>query len=406
MLQALTVSPRARLSIGSGARARIPRRPSWGRLVASILVLAMVLAVCTTASTVVHLRLPTPTGSFAVGKAATVWTDPTRPEPATPSAIDQRRLRVVAWYPAVAGTGEPARYLADLDRIEDGLVASGEVGELEAAGLGFVADPARSSATIDARPTGYPVVLLSPGNATNVEFYSALAEDLASHGFVVIGLDHPYQVAAVALDADVAVYQGDPPLAQAAQVTEAGSTSAWPTSGSCSTGSTPARSAWVRWPDTSIYRASGSWAIPTAVSPPHRPASTAGSTPASTSMGSWRGGPFSARPDPVAPTKPFMYLTKETELHPTLAALFEAAGADTFRAVVPRAAHDEFADPARFRPRVLPTSNTADDVITVTRGLSLAFFDHTLRSAPVTVFDGLAAPTDIQILVYPLIGRR
>ena len=85
----------------------------------------------------------------------------------------------------------------------------------------FVADPARSSATIDARLTGYPVVLLSPGNATNVEFYSALAEDLASHGFVVIGLDHPYQVAAVALDADVAVYPGDPPLAQAAQVTEA-----------------------------------------------------------------------------------------------------------------------------------------------------------------------------------------
>ena len=123
-------------------------------------------------------------------------------------------------------------------------------------------------------------------------------------------------------------------------------------------------------------------------------------------MGSWRGGPFSARPDPVAPTKPFMYLTKETELHPTLAALFEAAGADTFRAVVPRAAHDEFADPATFRPRLLPISNMADDVITVTRGLSLAFFDHTLRSAPVTVFDGLAAPTDIQILVYPLIGRR
>ena len=80
-----------------------------------------------------------------------------------------------------------------------------EVGELEAAGLGFVADPARSSATIDARLTRYPVILLSPERDQR-QFYSALAEDLASHGFVVIGLDHPFQVAAVALDADVAAY--------------------------------------------------------------------------------------------------------------------------------------------------------------------------------------------------------
>jgi dienelactone hydrolase len=122
--------------------------------------------------------------------------------------------------------------------------------------------------------------------------------------------------------------------------------------------------------------------------------------------GQLAGGPFSARPDPVAPDKPFMYLTKESAIHPSLAALFEASGTGAFRVVVPAAAHDEFADPAMFRPRLLPTSNRADDAITVSRGLTAAFFDHTLRDAPVTVFSGLAAPTDIQIFVYPLVQSR
>jgi dienelactone hydrolase len=120
--------------------------------------------------------------------------------------------------------------------------------------------------------------------------------------------------------------------------------------------------------------------------------------------GQLAGGPFSSRPNPSAPTKPFMYLTKETELHPSLAALFEA-GRDAIRAVVPEAAHDEFADAAMFRPRVLPTATTADEVTTVSRGLVGAFFDHTLRDGPLTAFRGLAAPTDIEIYVYPLTSR-
>jgi hypothetical protein len=35
----------------------------------------------------------------------------------------------------------------------------------------------------------------------------------------------------------------------------------------------------------------------------------------------------------------------------------------------------------------------------------VAFFDHILRDAPITVFSRLAAPTDIQIFVYPLVPR-
>lgn len=265
------VPPRVRHPRTWHTRVRLPGRPSWRRVAAALLVATIMLGLIGTISTIAHLRLPTPTGAFPTGKTATVWTDPSRPEPATASTADHRHVRVVAWYPAAPGTGSPARYIADLDRISSGLVESGEVGPIEVAGLGV------------------------------------------RHG-----------------------------------------------------------------PCLRRRRCHGELA----------------------------GGPFSARPDPVAPTKPFMYLTKETQLHPTLVALFEAGGADTFRAVVPGATHDAFADPAMFRPRVLPTANAADDVTTASRGLSLAFFDHELRGAPVSVFKGLTAPTDIEIFVYPLTPRH
>lgn len=84
--------------------------------------------------------------------------------------------------------------------------------------------------------------------------------------------------------------------------------------------------------------------------------------------GQLAGGPFSSRPEPVAPTKPFMFVTKEVELHPDLAALFEQGGRGVYRVVVPAASHGDFADGAMFEPRLLPISGTAEEVIAVARG--------------------------------------
>jgi predicted dienelactone hydrolase len=51
------------------------------------------------------------------------------------------------------------------------------------------------SATADAIPLarrgGWPVVLFPPGFGVERELYAGLAEDLASHGYVVLAIDHP-----------------------------------------------------------------------------------------------------------------------------------------------------------------------------------------------------------------------
>ena len=56
-------------------------------------------------------------------------------------------------------------------------------------------------ATADAAPLtrrgGWPVVLFSPGFGVERELYAGLVEDLASHGYVVVAIDHPHDAGIV-----------------------------------------------------------------------------------------------------------------------------------------------------------------------------------------------------------------
>ena len=55
----------------------------------------------------------------------------------------------------------------------------------------------RTNARRNARPLeglgGYPAIVFSPGYGVPHALYTSLFEDLASHGFVVIALDHTYE---------------------------------------------------------------------------------------------------------------------------------------------------------------------------------------------------------------------
>ncbi|MFF7456318.1 alpha/beta hydrolase family protein [Kitasatospora sp. NPDC008115] len=150
-------------------------------------------------------ELPAPTGRFAVGTRVMQWIDPDRPETATPDPEDRRTVVVQLWYPAQESPeGTPrARYLGRTEQeartVADALASYSSL-------PGFLMDGvprARSHAVVDAPVAGeggrFPVVLFSPGLGGVRTQNTAWAEELASHGYVVAALDHPYDSAAVVL---------------------------------------------------------------------------------------------------------------------------------------------------------------------------------------------------------------
>jgi dienelactone hydrolase len=107
---------------------------------------------------------------------------------------------VQLWYPA-AKSGQPAPYLGRTR--DEGRIVAGALADY----IGVPAfvlkglSQADTHSTPDAPPaTGrFPVVLFSPGAGGVRTQNTAWAEELASHGYVVAGVDHPYDSAAVVL---------------------------------------------------------------------------------------------------------------------------------------------------------------------------------------------------------------
>ncbi|GIH26721.1 esterase [Acrocarpospora phusangensis] len=138
--------------------------------------------------------LPAPTGPHPVGTTALHLKDTSRADPWNLDA-DARELKVTLWYPAGRGDGRRAPYM------------TAKESELTLKGLGVTSAPydmlsrTTTNAVQDAEPAGgnRPLVVLSPGFTKPMSTLTSLAEDLASRGYVVAGIDHPYESHATTL---------------------------------------------------------------------------------------------------------------------------------------------------------------------------------------------------------------
>jgi predicted dienelactone hydrolase len=128
--------------------------------------------------------LPVPTGRYPVGTTAIDLVDRSRLELCDLTTKSPRELVVQVWYPAISNYGDKAPYFPDRRSIPKGLFSH----------LGLVKTHAVRDVAIAPSTSPYPVVLYTPswsGYRTDNTFQT---EELASHGFVVIGLEHPCSV--------------------------------------------------------------------------------------------------------------------------------------------------------------------------------------------------------------------
>src|SRR5688572_23983680 len=130
------------------------------------------------------IELPQPSGPHAVGTAELLGLDATRPGPSP----EGRALLVRLWYPAAPSDVQPAPYFLDPGRAAQNLAA----GPFPLPRDLFELTHGTARAHVPpAAPEPRPVLLLSTGWNAPVETYSALAEEFASHGYLVLGVNHP-----------------------------------------------------------------------------------------------------------------------------------------------------------------------------------------------------------------------
>jgi dienelactone hydrolase len=139
--------------------------------------------------------LPTPTGPFAVGRTTCAWSDAAHTDPLAPQPGSKRELFAWIWYPAAPQQPSqtvddylPAPWRAALER-QSGLLLT----QFLTRDLSRVHTHSIRDADLSSEHRSYPVILMRAGLAALTTDYTSLAEDLASHGYVVAGFDAPYR---------------------------------------------------------------------------------------------------------------------------------------------------------------------------------------------------------------------
>ncbi len=150
-----------------------------GRVAIGLVALGVALAAFGAAMRVQVRAMPFPTGAAPVGRTELALTDSSRTDPFAADGRP-RELAVWIWYPAVAGSSGPAAtYLPPAwENVVDGGFLTQDPKAVRTNSI--------AGAPLDGRP---PVVMLMPGLGPVVANYTALAEDLASHGYAVVAVN-------------------------------------------------------------------------------------------------------------------------------------------------------------------------------------------------------------------------
>ena len=332
------------------------------------------LAIIWLAGTMARLEVACPSGPHAVGRTRLAWIDSQRPE----RHDHERRREVIAevWYPAKPRSGSWGRYMPELAAVSPAVVASGGLSRFEAWGLGQVRCREQTNAAFADVSGRCPVVVFSPGNSTNVELYAAYGEELASHGYVVFGVNHPYDVQGVRLhDGLVATYvesgHGEP---SAIRVDE--------------------RAADIRFLiDRLSELDSGDGLFAGRLDLNHigvmghsRGGHTAARAAATDIRivacinvdGLHAGNPYLVRDDGPVPAQPFLYIGKQRTIGPRTEQ-FIGDNPQGSLVSVPDAAHLDFSDGPSFEPALNPFDEQSRSVLTTACRAAREFFDKHLR---------------------------
>ncbi len=152
--------------------------------------------------------LPKPSGPHTIGLAHYFFKDETRNELYSINASEKQAIVLNIWYPTLQTKGKKAPYTGSkMPFIKKIYAEKTNIPYwLSSLLLRNLKTHAFENAAVSNAQTSYPVILFSHGLfGEPTEFYGALCENLASHGFIVVGIDHPYfNLITLRLNGDIA----------------------------------------------------------------------------------------------------------------------------------------------------------------------------------------------------------
>ncbi len=173
------------LSVFLLRRSRLQRTDRL-RWLAGTAMVCLLLLTCGFTWVLPMFSLPKPTGPYATGTRVEHLIDPVRMETHVAGLARRREIMVQMWYPATPNH-EP---LASYRRGSETTWLSSYMGVLRTHSY--------ENAAVATSGAPFPVLLFNPAWAGHRTQNTYQVEDLASHGFIVVGIDHTYNSGPVA----------------------------------------------------------------------------------------------------------------------------------------------------------------------------------------------------------------
>ncbi|MWC29222.1 alpha/beta hydrolase family protein [Paenibacillus sp. MMS18-CY102] len=135
------------------------------------------------------IKLPEPTGPYAIGVANYNWVDRNRIEPFTHDGYREVAARI--WYPAsMKWDLQRAPYAYDSQQLQE--ITKEQPLYALFGSLMSARTHSYESAIVAPDLARYPVLLMSPGYGMSSYMYTSFTEEMASHGYIVVAVEHSY----------------------------------------------------------------------------------------------------------------------------------------------------------------------------------------------------------------------
>ncbi len=136
--------------------------------------------------------LPKTTGSYQVGTTNFDWVDKSRKDLITVDSNDNRELMVQMWYPIDNGKGRKQESYIPYTQEGIDQIISSKGFDKKLSDINNINTQSYKDGILSKKKEKYPIVLFSHGNMQSRWQYQTITRELASHGFIVVSIEHTH----------------------------------------------------------------------------------------------------------------------------------------------------------------------------------------------------------------------